>query len=71
MKLIAKSLATGLYFDGTAFEAISPESAMELRPGTTSESFRLSWAGKIDVVDAEKELKELRRVCPNYGKGKA
>jgi hypothetical protein len=67
-KLIARSVATGLYFNGAAFAAPTAESALALRPGTTSEDFKLSWSGAVDVVEAEEELAKLRDRSPNYGR---
>ena len=58
-KLIAKCVATGLYFDGTAFAACSPEHALALRPGTTAEDFKYSWGGAVDVVEAAEGRKSL------------
>lgn len=67
-KLIARDVKSGLYFDGKAFEALSPESAIALRPGTSADDFKLVWAGKIDVVEAGAEMKRLREINPNYGR---
>jgi hypothetical protein len=61
--LVAKSTVTGLYFKGTNFSAKSIDEAMELRPGTTADSFRPSWGGGVEVIN----LKEMREQSPNYG----
>lgn len=67
-KLIARDVKSGLYFDGKAFEALSPDAAIALRPGTNADDFKLIWAGKIDVVDMDAEMKRLREINPNYGR---
>lgn len=49
-KLVARSTVTGRYFDGTSFDQIE-SNALELRPGTTAEDFRLVWGGGVEVVE--------------------
>lgn len=49
-KLVARALLTGLYFDGTAFNAKTPEEALELHPGTTAADFAHAWSGEVAVA---------------------
>lgn len=52
-KLVAKSKATGLFFNGTTFEAKTISEAMEICPGTTSEDFELVWGKGIEVAECQ------------------
>lgn len=52
-KLVAQNTKTGLYFNGVNFHATLVDDAIELRPGTTSEDFRLMWAGPVEVKAVE------------------
>ncbi len=54
-KLVARAVATGLYYNGTNFEAVSPKDALALRPGTSASDFGLSWAGAVEVLEVRPE----------------
>lgn len=56
-KLIARNPVTGLYFNGRSFESVEQKDALFLRPGTTAESFRLSWSCPVEVLEVS--------VCPH------
>lgn len=47
-KLIAKSKATGLYFNGTNF-SVERDAGLELRPGTTAADFSIAWGGDVEI----------------------
>jgi hypothetical protein len=49
-KLVAHNPQTGRYFNGTNFDGIKSQ-ALALRPGTTAEDFRWSWACPVEIVE--------------------
>lgn len=55
--LHAKNPVTGLFYNGRAFEA-SQKEAVALRPGTTTESFKLIWSCPVEIVETESESPE-------------
>jgi len=58
---IAKSTATGLFFDGTAFNA-DIKNAVEIPDGISSEDFKASWSGPVEVLTRKQAAKQ----CPNF-----
>lgn len=55
--LVAKNPATGLYFNGRAFES-TKEQALALRPGAKPEDFKLMWQCPVEI--------EVRREGDQY-----
>jgi len=49
-KLVARITGTENYFNGTAFTAKQSE-ALELRPGTTANDFKLMWSAPVEVIE--------------------
>tara|TARA_R110000868_G_scaffold166915_1_gene401125 strand:+ start:254 stop:730 length:477 start_codon:yes stop_codon:yes gene_type:complete len=48
-KLVAKCTTTGLYFNGTNFDAATAADAIALRPGTVADDFKLSWSCPVKI----------------------
>ncbi len=50
-KIVAKSLLTGLYFNGVNFNEISLDKAAALPDGTTAQSFSATWSGGVALEE--------------------
>lgn len=64
---LAKNPVTGLYFNGRAFEAPRAE-AIALRPGTTAETFRLSWACPVEIEEVDEAQTTMTIISCNRHK---
>lgn len=52
---LAKNKTTGLYFDGTGFNAATIMQAREIGDSITEKDFKLMWSGEVEVNNIELE----------------